>query len=265
MREFSSQAGGKPLPTEARAAHDIIVRELGESVVGVYLFGSAMAGGLRPNSDVDLLVIVSDSPDALARRRLVEALMRVSGSPEDDGTPRPLEVTMLCRRVLAPLQYPPRSELLYGEWLREEFEQGRIPPTVPDPDLAVVLATARQASLPLRGPELTELVAPIPETDLRRAILDSLPDLVAGLQGDERNVLLTLARMWMTLETAEIAPKDVAAAWALERLPQELQAEMALARQGYLAGGGDDWSQCKPQVETLVGFLQRAVVHELCD
>lgn len=259
MMERSSQANGQPLPLEAMDAFDIVARELNESVVGVYLFGSALTGGLRPNSDVDLLVIVSEPPGEQARRRLVESLMQVSGSPEDDGTLRPLEVTVLCRRALAPWHYPPRSELVYGEWLRQEFEQGRIPPAAADPDLAVVLATARQASLALYGPELTELVAPIPEANLRRAILDSLPDLVAGLQGDERNVLLTLARMWMTLETGEIAPKDVAAAWTLERLPPAHRATMALARHAYLDGGGDDWAPRKPQVEALAAFLQRAI------
>lgn len=35
----SSQAAERPLPKEAVAAFDIIVRELGESVVGIYLFG----------------------------------------------------------------------------------------------------------------------------------------------------------------------------------------------------------------------------------
>ncbi|MFQ3786379.1 aminoglycoside adenylyltransferase family protein [Halomonas sp. A29] len=255
----SFQATGQSLPQESEAALDIITRELGGSVVGVYLFGSALRGGLRPNSDVDMLAIVSQPPDDQGRRRLVEALMTVSGSPVDDGSPRPLEVTLLCRESLVPWQYPPRSELVYGEWLREEFEQGRIPPAAADPDLAVVLTTARQCSLALYGPELEELVAPIPEADLRRAILDSLPGLMAGLQGDERNVLLTLARMWMTLETGEIAPKDVAATWALERLPLEHRATMALARRGYLAGGGEDWARRKPQVEALAAFLQRAI------
>lgn len=264
MVNHSFQATGQSLPQEAEAALDIITRELGGSVVGVYLFGSALKGGLRPNSDVDVLAIVSQPPDEQARRRLVEALMRVSGSPANDGSRRPLEVTLLCRQALVPWRYPPRSELIYGEWLRDEFSHGRIPPAATDPDLAVVLATARQASLALHGPELTELVAPIPEADLRRAIVDSLPGLIEGLRGDERNVLLALARMWMTLETGEIAPKNVAAVWALERLPAELQAEMALARRGYLEGsslegGGDDWSQRMPQVEALVDFLRRAI------
>ncbi|PAU75465.1 aminoglycoside adenylyltransferase family protein [Halomonas salipaludis] len=248
-----------PLPDEAEAAFDILTRELGNSVVGVYLFGSALAGGLRPNSDVDVLAIIGQPPDALVRRRIVEALMAVSGSPEDDGTTRPLEVTLLCRQALVPWRYPPRSELVYGEWLRDEFEQGRIPPAAADPDLAVVLTTARQQSLALCGPELEELIAPIPEADLRRAIVDSLPGLVAGLEGDERNVLLTLARMWMTLETGQIASKDVAAAWALERLPPAHRDPLALARRAYLEGGGDDWALRMPQVEALVGCMQRAI------
>ncbi|QPP50214.1 MULTISPECIES: hypothetical protein [unclassified Halomonas] len=46
--KLSSRAAERPLPKEAVAAFDIIVRELGESVVGVYLFGSALTGGLRP-------------------------------------------------------------------------------------------------------------------------------------------------------------------------------------------------------------------------
>ncbi|WP_206022246.1 aminoglycoside adenylyltransferase family protein [Billgrantia bachuensis] len=268
MKHFS-RATGQSLPKEAKAAYDIIARELGGSVVGGYLFGSALVGGLRPNSDVDVLAIVSQPPNEQARRRLVEALMRVSGSPANDGSPRPLEVTLLCRQSLVPWRYPPRSELVYGEWLRDEFARGRIPPAADDPDLAVVLATARQASFALHGPELAELIEPVPEADLRRAIVDSLPGLIEGLRGDERNVLLTLARMWMTLETGEITPKDVAAAWALERLPAELQAEMALARRAYLGGNSlegnglegscDDWSQRMPQVEALVGFLRRAI------
>ncbi len=256
----SARAAEQPLPKEAKDAFGILACELGETVVGVYLFGSALTGGLRPNSDVDMLAVINQPPEEPVRRRLVRSLMRVSGSA-DDGSPRPLEVTLLCREALVPWQYPPRSELVYGEWLRDAFEQGRIPPATADPDLAIVLTSARQASLALHGPELAELVAPIPEADLRRAIIDSLPGLIEGLPGDERNVLLTLGRMWMTLETGEIAPKDVAAAWALERLPLEHQGTMALARRGYLEGGGEGWTQRKPQVEGLSRFLQRAIEH----
>lgn len=255
----TDRSTGKSLPKEADAAFAVLTGELGEALIGVYLLGSALRGGLRPNSDVDLLVVVDRPPGERTRRRLVEALLRLSGSPMDDGSPRPLEVTLLCREALLPWRYPPRSELVYGEWLRDEFEQGRIPPAAADPDLAIVLATARERSLPLCGPELAALLPSIPEADLRRAMLDALPGLLAGLPGDERNVLLTLARMWRTAETGEIVAKDVAAAWALRRLPEAQRPLLAMARRAYLEGGGDDWTPHMAQVEALAACLRRAI------
>ena len=63
---------------------------------------------------------------------------------------------------------------------------------------------------------------------------DVIPDLIADLDGDVRNVLLTLARVWFTLDTGTIAPKDVAADWALQRLPEGRGAALGRARAGYL-------------------------------
>ncbi len=46
------------IPNEALRAVKAIIEVLGNEVLGVYLYGSAAAGGLRVNSDVDVLVIV---------------------------------------------------------------------------------------------------------------------------------------------------------------------------------------------------------------
>ncbi len=52
--------------------------------------------------------------------------------------------------------------------------------------------------------------------------------------GDERNVVLTLSRIWYSAVTGKIAPKDVAADWAMERLPAQYQPVILEARQAYL-------------------------------
>ncbi|TVP42846.1 MAG: aminoglycoside nucleotidyltransferase ANT(9), partial [Halomonas sp.] len=44
------------IPDEAKQAQSVVENLLGDSIVGIYLFGSAVAGGLKPNSDVDILV-----------------------------------------------------------------------------------------------------------------------------------------------------------------------------------------------------------------
>lgn len=62
----------------------------------------------------------------------------------------------------------------------------------------------------------------VPPEDLGRAAVASVPRFLANLASDTRIVLLTLARIWVTLTTGAVVPKDAAADWVLERLaPQD--------------------------------------------
>ena len=97
---------------------------------------------------------------------------------------------------------------MYGEWLREQFDKGAIPEPTYDPDLAILLSQLRENSINLFGPEATEVIEPVPMTDIRRAIKESLPGLIASIEGDEHNVILTLARMWLTSSSGRICSKD---------------------------------------------------------
>ena len=54
---------------------------------------------------------------------------------------------------------------------------GRIAGTTADPDLAVLLAQAREHSLSLYGPKASDVLEPVPMADLRKAIHESLPGL----------------------------------------------------------------------------------------
>lgn len=54
---------------------------------------------------------------------------------------------------------------------------------------------------------------------IRLAIRDALPILLDGLSGDERDVLLTLARMWRTAQMGDLMSKDHAASWAAAKMP----------------------------------------------
>lgn len=107
---------------------------------------------------------------------------------------------------------------MYGEWLREQFDKGAIPEPTYDPDLAILLSQLRENSINLFGPEATEVIEPVPMTDIRRAIKESLPGLIASIEGDERNVILTLARMWLTPLPVEFAQKIRLHEWAIPKL-----------------------------------------------
>src|SRR5690606_13038017 len=183
------------IPDEAKRAQSVVEGVLGDSIIGIYLFGSAVVGGVKRDSDVAMLVAVSDPPTFEQRKALVSQLMSVSGAIGNPQAIRPLELTVMTVSDIVPWQFPPRAEFVYGEWLREEFEAGNVPEPIRDPDLAVVLKKVIDNSLPLYGSSAEQVFEPVPMTDIRRAIRDSLPGLLAEAAGDERNVVLTLSRI----------------------------------------------------------------------
>jgi predicted nucleotidyltransferase len=198
---------------------DAVSEVLGATVLGVYLYGSAVAGGLRWRSDLDILVVVDRVPDDAERRALVRALLPVArraGLRPDD---RWIELTVVVRSDVVPWRYPPVQAFQYGEWEREQYLAGFVPAPRPEPDLAVLLSTATAGGIALAGPPVAALLVPVPPADLRRAMVDLIPRLDGDLESDTANVLLTMARVWATLETGEILPKDEAATWAIDRAP----------------------------------------------
>ena len=247
------------VPDEAFAALRAVEAALGRPVLSAILSGSAVDGGLRTLSDVDLLVFVEDAPDDTVRRRVAAALMGVSGRYGGAGPARPLDVTLVRRADVVPWRYPPTRAFAYGEWLRTAYEAGAGPAPGPYPDVAIVLAQARAIGVPLLGPAARDLLDPVPEADLHRALRDVLPGLLGDISGDERNVLLTLARMWRTAVTGEFVPKDVAAAWAAARLPSTLGAWLDLAGRAYAGACDDDWRGCEAVVAVLAERLRREI------
>lgn len=254
-----SDLNNEKIPKEAIQVLKIVEGLLGVEVVAVYLFGSAVMGGLRINSDVDVLVVVNKSLPELTRRKLTDRLMLISGKIGNTDSIRPLEVTVINQGDVVPWQYPPKNEFIYGEWLRDQFEEGQIPKPTYDPDLAIVLAQVRKNSVSLFGPDASDILEPVPMTDIRRAIRESLPGLIEDIKGDERNVILTLARMWLTVAVGEISPKDVAAEWAIPRLPKEHATLLDLARKAYLGEYVDKWEGLDPEVTALVNHMKNSI------
>jgi predicted nucleotidyltransferase len=233
----------------------LVHRLFGTDVVGVYAHGSAVLGGLRPSSDLDVFVVLRRRTTERERRALVQGLLEVSGTGVRAGSARPVELTVVAQGDVRPWRYPPRGEFLYGEWLRKEFERGVVPEPAPIPDLAPLITMVLLGNAAWSGPPPAEVLAPVPHADLRRAIVAGVPELLADLESDTRNVLLTLARIRTTLETGTITSKDAAAAWVLDRLPARHRPVLAHARSVYLGDERESWDGLMPQVRELAGHL----------
>ena len=242
-----------------------LVRDvLGRDLVAAYLFGSAVLGGLRAESDLDVLAVSRQPTTREQKRALVLRLLEISGRRTPQGRWRRLELTIVVESEVVPWRFPPRFDFQYGDWLRREFESGELEPwpTTTNVDLATLLAMVLLCDRPLLGPPPGEVLDPVPAPDLAAAMVGNLGALLDDLDSDTRNVILTLARIWSTLATGAIRSKSDAADWALSRLPEEQRPVLAHARAVYLGDEEERWDalagRIRPHAEHVVAEIGRA-------
>lgn len=254
---------------QLRAVVELVGDVLGPEAIGSYLHGSAVRSGLRPASDLDLLVVVRRSLDGRQRRTLLDGLLMLSGC---SAGARPIELAVVVQSEVRPWRFPPTCDFLYGEWLRQDFEAGAVPGPQRMPDLALLVTMVLAGDHPLAGPPPARVLDPVPHADVVSASVASIPGLLGELDEDTRNVVLTLARIWTTLATGEIRSKDAAAEWALAHLPPEHRRVLGHARTLYLHSHYTEerWpdavrARVRPDVERMLAEIGRLAGHARLD
>lgn len=241
---------------QLQAVLALVQQILSLDLQALYLHGSAVAGGLRPQSDLDILAVVDPPLSDEQRQDLIAALLSISAPhPATPGGPRCIEL-VVCR--LADLQrneHPAKVEFIYGEWLRDAFREGYLSDAAADPEYTLLLAQARQQAQLLWGRDVLAGVPATPIEHIRQAMRDGVEPLYEGLRGDERNVLLTLARMWRTGVHGDFVTKEQAAEWAIPRLPAELAKTLEYARLAYIGEVFDRWDTRGEEAECLAQAL----------
>lgn len=233
---------------------------LGNCLRAVYLHGSAVSGGLRPQSDIDLLVVVDRRMTQSERAELSSSLLKLSGRhPSTPGGLRSLEVMVFSHPDLAAGRFPAQAEYVFGEWLRNAFEAGETSMPAQNAEFTLVLAQAQQEAITLFGPDRDAFLPAIPMIEVRNGMRELLPELLRGLREDTRNVLLTLARIWYTAENQTFVSKDEAASWAIPQLSDRSAVTLNHARRAYLGEVDDNWSRLQDGVACLAEELTSKV------
>jgi predicted nucleotidyltransferase len=239
----------------------LVEQTLANAVLGMYLHGSAAHGGLKPASDVDLLVVTSRSLSEVERGSLVAGLLSLSG-PGADGR-RSVELTVVAHSQVRPWRYPPQADFLYGDWLRAEIEANGPPQPGSMPNLAIEIPQVLASRNIVSGPDPEVLLDPVPISDTVRGGLDSIPSLLSDLHQDTRNVVLTLARIWATTATGHVMSKESAAKWALDRLPARDRPVLEHALHLYLTSTYAEEAPWTEELRKRVDGHVRAVLGEV--
>jgi predicted nucleotidyltransferase len=233
-------------------------------LVGAYLHGSAVLGGFRPDSDIDVIVVSTRRTTVGEKRRLIDLLLSISGKRASLRPGRPIELDTVVGSEIRPWRYPPTFDLHFSELWRDRFQTGDLEPwtSTTNPDLASGVTMVLLGDQPLAGPPPAEVFDPVPRSDYIDAILRDVATVDEFLPWDTRNVVLTLPRIWSAIATEAVYSKEDAAGWALPRLPEEHRAVLELARAAYRGETEDSWDDIRPQVRAyadhVVSEIERA-------
>lgn len=235
-------------------------------LLGVYLYGSSILGGLQKYSDIDLFVVSARSTTHEEKTELARQLLKISGVYMKSKK-LPIEMTIVKKSEINPWHYPPKFDFQYGDWLRKEFESGNVEPwpTKEMPDLALLITQVLLASKTLFGQSPNQLLCPVPYHDVILATKNELNNLMAELESDTRNVLLRCARIWSRLETDSIRSKPAAADWVINRLPEKCRLVMERAKAICKDEEKEHWDDIYELVKSCADFMINQINNKITE
>jgi len=190
--------------------------DLGRNLIGLYVYGSLTQDAFETRrSDVDCVAVIRRPLSAVVTSRLQMSLRRLLRS---HPLARRLQLTILIQRELLRFN---------GDgWL---YQFGHLSRTGSDGN-PIIWVNILESGLVVLGPPPRTFVPRITPTMLRAALQREIEYLGAELVSARNSVwrhrdsyrryaALTACRILYTLRTGRVVSKQVAAAWALTRLP----------------------------------------------
>jgi hypothetical protein len=214
-------------PDVVPCIRDAIFDTVGASLVGLYLYGSLVAGDFDPDvSDVDFIAVLAGDPtDELAGR--LEAMHESLAECHPQWAGR-IEVTYVAESRLRrlPGSIPCIAVISPGEPFHV-VEAG--------PDWILSWLPAREEAISLKGPEIASIIPELPRQEFVGAVRERLKAFSAEVEDDSplgscAYAILTVCRGLHTLEVGSRTSKRTAAKWLSVAYPEWASlAEAALA------------------------------------
>jgi predicted nucleotidyltransferase len=195
---------------------------LGEQFIGMYLDGSLASGDFDAASDIDFVVVTREDITGELFLRLQAMHDRIAAL----DSPWAIQLEGSYVSLPAIRRYDPEHAL------HPNIERGlgeRLKWVDHNEPWNVHRSVLRERGITLLGPAPCSLVDPVSAQELRAAMLVLLngwaqnildnPQVIAR-RGYQSYVVLSLCRVFYTLQTGQVASKPSAAAWAEENLAE---------------------------------------------
>jgi hypothetical protein len=189
---------------------------LGDDLVGVYLYGSAITGGFDPEtSDLDLLIVTETDGATIDLAALDGVHARLS-EREPDWADR-LDLAYIGRATLASFRSGGVVVSISHDDPLQRYDEAQ--------DWLQTWYLVQLADTPVVGPRVPDVVPPIGVDEFIRAVVRSTLELADKALTDERDgwrayALLTLCRVLVAQQTGALVSKQDAAAAISREIPE---------------------------------------------
>lgn len=145
--------------------------------------------------------------------------------------------------------------------MRADIEAGRFEEPLIDHDLAILPSKALLHGVSLVGPEPRDVFDPIPTSDVVQALLATAAqwNVRDDWAGEEKDIVLALARIWFTASTGAIASKGEAADWLIARLSQSHRQIVSMAAAAYRGEADDNLARHPAAVSAFIQYARAAI------
>lgn len=196
---------------------DAIIEATGASLVGLYVYGSVVAGGFdQAVSDIDFVAVLSDDPNEELSARL--EVMHEALAQQHPSWAGRIEVVYVAEHRLQRLDEAiPRMAVI------SPGEPFHVVPA--GPEWLLTWYPVRQEGVALIGPPISEVIPEKPEQDYLGVVRGRLKELPGELREDASlgtcaYTVLTICRGLYTLQFGNRPSKLRAAEWAAEAFPE---------------------------------------------
>ena len=206
----------------------------GENLTGAYLHGSMAMGCFHPlKSDIDLLAVLEEEPDAAQKRAFMERMLRLDERAPAKG----LELSVLLRRGCRPFVHPARFVMHYSRMHRlrylTDMEGTLAALRGTDRDLAAHVAVLHRYGRTLAGAPIGEVFGPVRREDYLDALLYDAQSAREDVWENPMYVVLSLCRVLAFASEGLYLSKEEGARWAMAREDAELRPVIARALHCY--------------------------------
>lgn len=207
---------------------------LQERLTGVYLHGSLAMGCFHPEqSDIDLIVVISEDISDSQKKLLMEEIVRLNR----EAPPKGLEISVVKKEYCCPFQYPTPFELHFSpmhlQWYFNNQADYIQKMKGTDKDLAAHFSIINKYGIVLYGEKIERVFSQVPLRDYVDSILGDIQNAPEDILEQPVYIALNLCRVLAFLSDNLYLSKEEGGKWGLAHLPQEYHAVILSALNCY--------------------------------